>query len=194
MFLRPSVREGVHFPILSPLTTTVAKSRLCSGLPRIKSISTFFYTHIANTTDPTTRGEALSSAVRQIAGHTRRENTNGLHEQWLFFPQHMGTNHWALIAIHPPSHHIHLLDSLLRTDHTEYNLRINIFKEVLNMAWFNTTDAPTPTWTHTIRTDSPRQSNTVDCGVYMLAFCILLYTNNELRFSTNMARHWRSRI
>ena len=28
----------------------------------------------------------------------------------------------------------------------------------------------------------------------MLAFCILLYTNNELRFSTNMARPWRSRI
>ena len=28
----------------------------------------------------------------------------------------------------------------------------------------------------------------------MLAFCILLYTNNELRFSTNMARQWRSRM
>ena len=102
----------------------------------------------------------------------------------------MGTNHWALIAIHPPSHHIYLLDSLLRSDHTEYNLRINIFKEVLNRAWAKTTDAPTPTWTHTIRTDS----NSVDCGVYMLAFCILLYTNSPIRFSTSQARHWRSRI
>ena len=167
---------------------------ICSGPPRIKSFSTLFYTHIANATDPTDRDEALSSAARQISGHTRRENSNGFLEQWLFFPQHMGTNHWALIAFHPPSHHIYLLDSLLRTDHTEYYLRLNTFKEVLNRAWGNVTDNPTPTWNHTIRTDSPRQANSVDCGVYMLAFCILLATNSPLRFSTGKARHWRSRI
>ena len=55
-------------------------------------------------------------------------------------------------------------------------------------------DTPTPTWNYTIRTDSPRQANSVDCGVYMLAFCIILSTNSPLRFSVDKARHWRSRI
>ena len=126
--------------------------------------------------------------------HSHRANTNALLERWLFFPQHMGTNHWALLAVHLPSHHIHLLDSLIRSDHAEYLIRIRTLKEVLNKAWDMTSDTPPPIWQHTIRTDSPRQTNSVDRGVYMLAFCILLYTNNELRFSTNMARHWRSRM
>ena len=65
----------------------------------------------------------------------------------------MGTNHWALIAFHPPSHHIYLLDSLPRTDHTEYHLRINIFKEVLNRAWGNVTDTSIPTWNRLPPTD-----------------------------------------
>ena len=37
----------------------------------------------------------------------------------------MGTNHWALIAVHLPSHHMHFLDGSLKSDHAEYILRIN---------------------------------------------------------------------
>ena len=167
---------------------------LNSDPPQFKSFSTHFYTRIANTTDSTSRDTELTRAARQISGDTRRANTNALLERWLFFPQHMGIDHWALLAVHIPSRHIHLLDSLIRSDHAEYLNRIRTLKQVLNKAWNMTSDTPPPVWQHTIRTDSPRQTNSVDFGVYMLAFCIHLYTNNELRFSTNMARHWRSRI
>ena len=144
--------------------------------PQFKSFSTHFYTRIANTTDSTSHDDELTRAARQISGDTRRTNTNALLEHWLFFPQHMGIDHWALLAVHLPSRHIHLLDSLMCSDHAEYLNRFRTLKEVLKIAWDMSFETPPPVWKHTIRTDSPRQTNSVDCGVYMLAFCILLYT------------------
>ena len=51
---------------------------------------------------------------------------------------------------------------------------------------------PTPSWPLKLRNEVAQQSNLVDCGVYMLAYCFLICTGSPLLFKPRKVHRWLS--
>ena len=157
---------------------------------------TGFYTLIHQAT-PSSRRKEMSKAARQLAG-TRgpHKGSSIFNKNWILFPQHIRTNHWALLAINIPNRCIHWIDSMMvdDPDDTEFLERSSTFESLLNEAWVLTSGSQPPAWQKLCHREASQQPNTVDCAIYMLAYSILLCTNSPLTFSTWEATNWRSGI
>ena len=120
-----------------------------------------------------------------------------LKHHWILMPQHIRTNHWALLAVEVQTQKMWWLDSLFARQNSlgEAKARAEKFGEVLTATWrILRPEKRAPAWPLEIREEVAQQTNLVDCGVYMLAYCFLICVGSPLIFEPHEAHRWRSRI
>ena len=115
----------------------------------------------------------------------RKSGLTILEHQWILMPQHVRTNHWALLAVEVQTQKMWWLDSLFARQNSldEAKARAKKFREVLSEIWRILRPAqPAPSWPLELREEVAQQTNLVDCGVYMLAYCFLICVGSPLIF------------
>ena len=120
-----------------------------------------------------------------------------LEYHWILMPQHIRTNHWALLAVEMQTQKMWWLDSLYGRQNSldEAKVRAEKFREVLTATWrVLRPEQKVPLWPLVVREEVAQQNNLVDCGVYMLAYCFLICAGAPLTFEPHEAHRWRSRI
>ena len=138
----------------------------CSRYGDFYFANTFFYTRLRDS-----KGSFCYDNVKAWM-----KDTNIFEMKKLLFPMHINGNHWALSVVDIEFKKILYIDSLPK-DSTFLDV------EVLNM-WLSCEynkhhDSPFELF-QKINYSCPRQTNGLDCGVFMLTFAHLIYLGTDL--------------
>ena len=116
----------------------------------------------------------------------------------IFFPAHVGENHWSLIVCSPKEKNIIVIDSLKSITQKKQRVRyVKPVKEWLAYEWkrrYGNEDMKSNDIEWSVATGNPKQDNTNDCGVFVLVTADYLLDDLALTFSASDMNNWRIKI
>lgn len=165
-------------------------------LPRIHAFSTFFFTKLAKWQ----ADDTYSYDYSRVSKWSRKAGVKLLECDKVLVPVHVNDDHWVLAVINIQDKRFEYYDPLGR-------VKVRAFQVLEKLAWYLTQEheAYSPelpldlnTWLRHVPSSSkghmPRQTNTVDCGVFQLKLAECVAMGIPFAFTQDDMPHFRRRI